>query len=396
MEQRRTDLALEARELWQERAGETSQLEGVEARTGEREGFLSETVHILDERGEQALGKPAGTYVTLTMDGLQRREEDAFGRGARAVAGVLRELMGPEGEKGGALVVGLGNRAITPDAVGPKVHEHTLVTRHLVEGVPEHFGSFRPVASLAAGVLGTTGMESGELVQAVCRSLKPAWVIAVDALASRSLERLCRTVQISDTGIVPGSGVGNHRFALDEKTLGVPVLAVGVPTVVYGATLAADLLGRDDLPPPGPGGRAAGHPQGHRQPGGGPLQGHRLRHQPGPPARSGDEGPGSAVKLGHADIGTGESGPHWCSTGQKSLRSGADAAAGSRKLPLSGVSVCAGMGDSCAAGTGISPQEMGHTNRESKGPRPGKGCDGDGKGNHSPGDFGQVPRPQAL
>ena len=251
MEQRRTDLALEARELWQERAGETGQLEGVEARTGEREGFLSETVHILDERGEQALGKPAGTYVTLTMDGLQRREEDAFGRCARAVAGVLRELMGPEEEKGGALVVGLGNRAITPDAIGPKVHEYTLVTRHLVEGVPEHFGSFRPVASLAAGVLGTTGMESGELVQAVCRSLKPAWVVAVDALASRSLDRLCRTVQISDTGIVPGSGVGNHRFALDKKTLGVPVLAVGVPTVVYGATLAADLLGRDDLPPLG-------------------------------------------------------------------------------------------------------------------------------------------------
>lgn len=134
MEQRRTDLALEARELWQERAGKTSQLEGVQARTGEREGFRSETVHILDERGEQALGKPAGTYVTLTMDGLQRREEDAFGRGARAVAGVLRELMGPEGEKGGALVVGLGNRAITPDAIGPKVHEYTLVTRHLVEG----------------------------------------------------------------------------------------------------------------------------------------------------------------------------------------------------------------------------------------------------------------------
>ncbi len=252
MEQRRTDLALEARELWQERAGETSQLEGVEARTGEREGFRSETVHILDERGEQALGKPAGTYVTLTMDGLQRREEDAFGRGARAVAGVLRELMGPEGEKGGALVVGLGNRAITPDAIGPKVHEYTLVTRHLVEGVPEHFGSFRPVASLAAGVLGTTGMESGELVQAVCRSLKPAWVIAVDALASRSLERLCRTVQISDTGIVPGSGVGNARMALDEKSLGIPVIAVGVPTVVDAGTLCLDLLedaGEKDFDP---------------------------------------------------------------------------------------------------------------------------------------------------
>lgn len=254
MEQRRTDLALEARELWQERAGETTRLDGVEATTGEREGFPSETVRILDARGEQALGKPAGTYVTVTMDGLQRREEDAFGRGARAVAGVLRELIGPEGEQGGVLVVGLGNRAITPDAIGPKVHEHTLVTRHLVQQAPEHFGSYRPVASLAAGVLGTTGMESGELVQAVCRRLKPSLVVAVDALASRSLDRLCRTVQISNTGIVPGSGVGNHRFALDEKTLGAPVLAVGVPTVVYGATLAADLLGRDDLPPLGRGG----------------------------------------------------------------------------------------------------------------------------------------------
>ena len=254
MEQRRTDLALEARELWQERAGETTRLEGVEARTEEREGFSAETVRILDGRGERALGKPAGTYVTLTLDGLSRREEDAFGRGVRAVAGVLGELMGPGHGSGGVLVVGLGNRAITPDAIGPKVHEHTLVTRHLVTGVPEHFGSYRPVASLAAGVLGTTGMESGELVQAVCRRLRPSLVVAVDALAARSVERLCRTVQISDTGIVPGSGVGNHRFALDETTLGAPVLAVGAPTVVYGATLAADLLGRDDLPPLGRGG----------------------------------------------------------------------------------------------------------------------------------------------
>lgn len=254
MQQRRTDLALEARELWQERAGETSKLDGVQVETGEREGFQTEIVRILDAKGEQALGKPVGTYVTVTMDGLQRREQDAFGRGARAVAGVLGELMEPEEEPGGVLVVGLGNRAITPDAIGPKVHEHTLVTRHLIQQAPEHFGTFRPVASLAAGVLGTTGMESGELVQAVCRRLKPSLVVAVDALASRSVDRLCRTVQISDTGIVPGSGVGNHRFGLDKKTLGVPVLAVGVPTVVYGATLAADLLGRDDLPPLGRGG----------------------------------------------------------------------------------------------------------------------------------------------
>ena len=151
------------------------------------------------------------------------------------------------------LVVGLGNRAITPDALGPKVHDHTLVTRHLVEGCPEHFGGFRPVAALSAGVLSTMGMESGELIQGVCRQLKPSCVVAVDALASRSLKRLCRTVQLSDTGISPGSGVGNHRAALDRTSLGVPVLAVGVPTVVDGATLAADLLGTEELPPLGEG-----------------------------------------------------------------------------------------------------------------------------------------------
>ena len=172
---------------------------------------------------------------------------------ARAVAGELAGLMEGVPTGGLALVVGLGNRAITPDALGPKVHDYTLVTRHLVEGCPEHFGGFRPVAALSAGVLGTTGMESGELVQAVCRRLEPACVVAVDALASRSLKRLCRTVQLSDTGIAPGSGVGNHRAALDRASLGVPVLAVGVPTVVDGATLAADLLGTAELPPLGEG-----------------------------------------------------------------------------------------------------------------------------------------------
>ena len=246
-------MALEAKELWEESARETGALRGVEAWSETREGFPIETVHILDQRGERALGKPAGRYVTLTMDGLLRREEDAFPRAARAVGRELGQLLDRSAPGGLALVVGLGNRAITPDAVGPKVHEHTLVTRHLVEGLPEHFGSLRPVASLSAGVLGTTGMESGELVQAVCRDLKPACVIAVDALASRSLERLCRTVQLSDTGIAPGSGVGNHRQALDRETLGVPVLAVGVPTVVEASTLAADLLGQEDLPPLGEG-----------------------------------------------------------------------------------------------------------------------------------------------
>ena len=162
MRQRRTDLALEAKELWEESARQTARLEGVEAFTETREGFLTETVHILDERGEEALGKPVGRYVTLTMDGLARREEDAFPRAARAIGEELSQLMNQVPEQGLVLVVGLGNRAITPDAIGPKVHEHTLVTRHLVEQIPEHFGAFRPVASLSApGCWAPRGWRAG-------------------------------------------------------------------------------------------------------------------------------------------------------------------------------------------------------------------------------------------
>ena len=248
MWKQRTDLALEAKELWQQSASQQTKLEGVEAREHTREGFGVDVVQVLDKRGEQALGKPAGTYITLTLDGLKRREEDAFGRAARAIAGELTPLLASLDESAPVLVVGLGNRAITPDAIGPLVHQHTMVTRHLVEQVPEHFGSFRPVASLSAGVLGTTGVESGSLIRAVCDAIRPACVIAVDALASRSLHRVCRTVQLADTGIVPGSGVGNHRKALNRETLGIPVIAVGVPTVVDGATLAMDLLGHEEPP----------------------------------------------------------------------------------------------------------------------------------------------------
>lgn len=254
MRSRRTDLALEARELWQESADQTAELEGVEARDRSREGFPVTAVHILDARGSQALGKPPGQYITVTLDGLQRREEDAFSRAARALSAELKELLAGVPESGCVLVAGLGNRAITPDAVGPKVQEHTLITRHLVSSVPEYFGSLRPVAALTPGVLGTTGMESGELIRSVCRDLRPACVIAVDALASRSLHRLCRTVQLADTGISPGSGVGNHRAALDRESLGVPVIAVGVPTVVEAGTLAADLLGAEEPPDLGEGG----------------------------------------------------------------------------------------------------------------------------------------------
>lgn len=235
MLERRTDLALETHEL---RSGGGA-LPGVECEETEREGFPLTTVRVTGAEGAAALGKPQGTYHTLDLTGLERREEGAFPRAVAALSGLLKPLLPAQGE---VLVVGLGNRAITPDAIGPQAADRTLVTRHLISMSPEHFGSFRPVAALAAGVLGTTGVESGEIVKAVGERIGAGAVIAIDALAARRVERLCATVQVCDTGIAPGSGVGNHRFALDKESLGVPVVAVGVPTVVDGATLAADLL----------------------------------------------------------------------------------------------------------------------------------------------------------
>ena len=243
MARQRTDLAAEAHQLWQQSTGQTTTLSGVKAVDSEAEGFAVHTVSILDQEGADALGKPVGRYVTLELDGLLRKEGDAFPRAVSAIAALLSPLLPKEGE---VLVAGLGNRAITPDLIGPLSAEHTLITRHLVEQLPDHFGHFRPVAALTPGVLATTGVESGTLVQAAVRELRPACVIAVDALASRSAQRLCRTVQLADVGIVPGSGVGNHRMALDRKTLGVPVIAIGVPTVVEASTLIMDLLGKDD------------------------------------------------------------------------------------------------------------------------------------------------------
>ena len=255
MAQRRTDLAVEAHQLWKEGAGDASSLPGVRAEEENREGFPVTTVTISSPEAAQALGKPRGTYVTLELDSLLRREEDAFRRAVDAVAGSLRPLLP---QSGPALVVGLGNRAVTPDLIGPLAVDHLLVTRHLVEQVPEHFGDLRPVAAAAPGVLASTGMESSLVARALADRLHPSCVVVVDALASRSLDRLCRTVQLSDAGVVPGSGVGNHRDPLDRESLGVPVFTVGVPTVVDGATLALDLLERAGGPVPDRGGLPGG------------------------------------------------------------------------------------------------------------------------------------------
>ena len=232
----RTDLAVEAIENHKTAAA----LPHVRQSDRTLEGFAVHEVRILSEDAAREIGKPQGRYLTLELDALIRREEDAFPRACKALSTMLRELL-PHPNDGPVLIAGLGNRMITPDAIGPQTADHVIATRHLVAQSPEVFADWRPVSALAPGVLGQTGVETGEVICGVLDRVRPAAVIAVDALAAGRLSRLLRTVQLADTGITPGAGVGNARAALNEQTLGVPVIAVGVPTVVDGATLAHEI-----------------------------------------------------------------------------------------------------------------------------------------------------------
>lgn len=235
----RTDLAVEAKTLWEQSAGETTQLPGVQAREEVRDGFTVSTVQILDNCGSQELCKPIGDYITVELDALLRRQADSFEHAAQLLAALLCEQL-PLMPDASVLVVGLGNRAITPDAVGPVTVDNVMVTRHLRQQMPQDFAAFRTVSAVASGVLGTTGIEAAELVHALVDDLRPDAVIAVDALACADFDRLCRTIQLTNTGITPGSGVGNDRAALNRETLSIPVVAIGVPTVVDAGTFAQD------------------------------------------------------------------------------------------------------------------------------------------------------------
>lgn len=240
----RTDLAVEAIENHKSAAA----LPHVRQSDRILEGFAIHEVRILSEDAAREIGKPQGRYLTLELDALIRREEDAFPRACKALSTLLRELL-PHPNDGPVLIAGLGNRMITPDAIGPQTADHVIATRHLVAQSPAIFADWRPVSALAPGVLGQTGVETGEVICGVLDRVRPAAVIAVDALAAGRLSRLLRTVQLADTGITPGAGVGNARAALNKETLGVPVIAVGVPTVVDGATLAHEIssqLGQPD------------------------------------------------------------------------------------------------------------------------------------------------------
>lgn len=232
--QLRTDLALEAREFVDEKE------EGVVVKEEEQDGIKISEIKILNQKAAKKMNKPIGTYITAELAPLTDNLRDGDSK-AEYIGKLIEPLLPKEGT---ILIAGIGNETITPDALGPKSADNILATRHITGELKRSLGlsGLRSVAVLAPGVLGQTGIETGELIKSVVESIKPSAVIAIDALASRSLSRLGCTIQISDAGISPGSGVGNHRLNLNKETMGIPVIGIGVPTVVDAQTLALELI----------------------------------------------------------------------------------------------------------------------------------------------------------
>ena len=247
MFQIRTDLALEAKEIYSD--GKTD-IDGIRSDYKSYDGIDINRVQITNETGAKKLGKPKGTYVTLEMPKIIERNPDFAKVVTCRFSEEIGKIIEPYAKQGCVLVAGLGNWNITPDALGPKVISGLLVTRHLKTYMPERFDeSVNGVCAISPGVLGITGIETNEIIRGIVNHVKPSAVIAIDALASRRVERVNTTIQISDTGISPGSGVGNRRGELSKQTIGVPVIAVGVPTVVDAATIAVDAI--ENLTPKG-------------------------------------------------------------------------------------------------------------------------------------------------
>lgn len=235
----RTDLALETQQLFTERAEKIS---GVSVYDKSVKDIEITQVSIETEEAAQKMGKPVGNYITLQTPDLRYIDKKLYEKICRQIASELKELLEDDVDKP-VLVVGLGNRAITSDSLGPEVTDRLIVTRHLFSHAPEMLSAnYASVCAIAPGVLGITGIETEEVISAVCKKINPCAVIAVDALAARSIERITNTIQICDTGISPGAGVRNNRREISEKTLGIPVIAIGVPTVVDAATIAEDTL----------------------------------------------------------------------------------------------------------------------------------------------------------
>ncbi|MDV2683063.1 GPR endopeptidase [Alkalihalophilus lindianensis] len=247
----RTDLAIEAHQLAVEeeerKAPEEEEAKNVSGVQIEEETIdeVKVTKVIIDEVGAKRLGKKQGSYLTFESQGIRRKDTDIQEKMERVFANQFHQFMTDIGikEEDTCLVVGLGNWNVTPDALGPIAAENLLVTRHLFELAPEQVqDGYRPVSAVTPGVMGLTGIETSDVIFGIIEKTKPDFVIAIDALASRSIERVNATIQVSDTGIHPGSGVGNKRKDLSKDTLGIPVIAVGIPTVVDAVSITSDTI----------------------------------------------------------------------------------------------------------------------------------------------------------
>ncbi|WP_106406318.1 GPR endopeptidase [Bacillus marinisedimentorum] len=240
----RTDLAVEAKELVEEQQGTKGSLSGVIVKEREEEGVKISDVHITEE-GAAQMGKKAGRYLTFETQGIRRQDTELQAAVERVFASSFSRFLKDLGieEEARCLIVGLGNWNVTPDALGPIAVENLLVTSHLFELQPESVQEgYRPVSAIAPGVMGITGIETSDIIFGVIEKTKPDFVIAIDALASRAVERVNATIQVSDTGIHPGSGVGNKRKELSMDTLGIPVIAIGIPTVIDAVTITSDTI----------------------------------------------------------------------------------------------------------------------------------------------------------
>jgi len=236
----RTDLAIENREIYKNERNKDSR--GINVEKEENESYIVTRIKVLNKEGSENLNRPIGNYITIDVPKLNKSDEDLKDEISQVVAKEIKGL-GKNKEDSKILIVGLGNWNITPDALGPKVVERVLVTRQFFVNYNKEIDeTVANVAALSPGVMGITGIETGEIIKGVVEKVKPDLVIAVDALASRKMDRVSTTIQISDTGINPGSGVGNNRMEFNENTLGVPVIAIGIPTVVDAATIVNDTL----------------------------------------------------------------------------------------------------------------------------------------------------------
>lgn len=241
----RTDLADERRDLYKKANKIENEVDGIEAEEEQITDKIKVTrVKITNEQGEQAIGKKQGNYITIDIQKMNIITEEEAEKASETLANELRKLVENKIQsKEDVLIVGLGNEEVTPDALGPNVVKDIEVTRHIINYLPQYIDeNARPVSAIAPGVLGTTGIETLEVIKGVVDNIKPKLLIVIDALASRSMERISSTIQLSDTGIVPGAGVGNTRKELTENTLGIPVIAIGIPTVVETAVVVNDAL----------------------------------------------------------------------------------------------------------------------------------------------------------